>query len=139
MPWCHNCEMEHVDGIDKCPDCGEELSDELPPSMLPKTKASWSFKGEKETSDLADWPKDEKGKKVVPAYLTNIFGTEADYQLALSQLRAFKIPYACEFTGLGQMAKITAGFSISGMDIYVPESMLEDARNILFSDTEAKE
>jgi hypothetical protein len=136
MPWCHNCETEYVEGIEKCPDCGAELSEEVPPSMLPKPKLGWSFKNENEIADLAEWPRDENGEKIPPVYLTNIYGTQADYQMALSLLRAYKIPYACEFTGLGQMAKITVGFSISGMDIYVPETMLEDAKNILLSDTE---
>jgi len=139
MPWCHECETEYEHGFEKCPDCGCELSDEMPPSMLPKLKANWSFKGEKGVSDLTEWPKDEKGESVAAAFLTNVGGTQLDYEMVLSQLRAFSIPYASELTGSGQFTKVLMGFSGAGMDIYVPETLLEDAKNILFSDSEAQE
>ncbi len=34
MPVCPNCKYEYVKGIDKCPDCGAELVDELPPELF---------------------------------------------------------------------------------------------------------
>ncbi len=122
--------------MEKCPDCGSELVDETTPSVLPKPEMKWSFKREKGVSGLALWPKNEKGEKVPASFLTNIGGTQVDYDVALSVLRAFSIPYACELSGSGQFTKIYMGFSSGGMDIYVPETMLDDARNILFSDSE---
>ena len=136
MPWCQECESEYDNNITECPFCGSELLDEMPPSMLPKAKMSWSFKREKGVSDLVEWPKDASGENVTAAFLTNIGGNQVDYELALSLLRAFNIPYAFEFKGSGQVAKLYTGFSSSGMDIYVPETLLEDAKNILFSDSE---
>lgn len=136
MPWCHECETEYVDGIEKCPDCGSALTDELPPSMLPKPKLGWSFKREKGVSAEAQWPTDSNGENIAAAFLTNVAGTQAEYELALSLLRSFNIPYACEFTGMGQISKVYTGFSSSGMDIYVPVTMLEDANNILFGASE---
>lgn len=40
MPYCPNCKYEYVKGIDKCPDCGAELVDELPPEII-LNEADW--------------------------------------------------------------------------------------------------
>lgn len=34
MPYCPECKYEYVKGIKKCPDCGVELVDELPPEII---------------------------------------------------------------------------------------------------------
>ncbi len=34
MPICPNCKYEYISGIKKCPDCGAELVDELPPEII---------------------------------------------------------------------------------------------------------
>jgi len=139
MAWCHKCEDEYSEGIENCPVCGSKLSDEIPPSKMPKPKLGWSFKRAKGTSPLPEWPKDDKGENVPAAFLINIGGTQIDYDLALSVLRAFNIPYACELPGSGQFTTIYMGFSGGGMNIYVPETMLEEAENILSADTEEQE
>ena len=35
MPFCPKCKYEYVNGIEKCPDCDEELVWELPDQKLP--------------------------------------------------------------------------------------------------------
>lgn len=40
MPFCPNCKYEYVNGIDKCPDCGAELVNELPPEII-LNEADW--------------------------------------------------------------------------------------------------
>ncbi len=134
MPWCHNCGTEYVEGILRCPDCGSDLSEEMPHAKPKKPKLKWSFKRSSDIS--AEWPKGESGENVPAAFLINVGGTQANYELTLSVLRAFGIPYACDFPGMGQVSRVYTGFSGGGMDIYVPETMLEDAKNILFSDSE---
>jgi len=135
MPWCNNCESEYRDDIKVCPECGGELSEDIPPSMMKPAKTSWRL-GFKKPDSSPEWPLDESGARVKAAFLVNIAGTQVDYDMALSVLRAFNIPYACDFPGAGPFVKILTGFSGSGMDIYVPETMLEDAENVLFGAAE---
>ncbi|NLL45784.1 MAG: hypothetical protein GX250_03105 [Clostridiales bacterium] len=135
MPWCHNCESEYQDGTMICPECGGELFEEMPPSMMEPAKASWRL-GFKRTDSSPEWPLDSDGRRISSAFLANIAGTQVDYEMALSVLRAFNIPYVCDFPGAGPFVKILIGFSGAGMNIYVPETMLEDARNVLFSSSE---
>uniref|UniRef100_A0A7V2ZLS6 DUF2007 domain-containing protein n=1 Tax=Ignavibacterium album TaxID=591197 RepID=A0A7V2ZLS6_9BACT len=40
MPVCPNCKYEYVNGIKKCPDCGVDLVDKLPPEIILK-EADW--------------------------------------------------------------------------------------------------
>ncbi len=134
MSWCHECETEYEEGAVKCPRCGAELFGEKPAAKLKKPKLKWSFGRRRDVS--AEWPMERGGAKVPAAFLANIGGTQADYELTLSVLRAFGIPYACDFPGMGQISRVYTGSSGGGMDIYVPETMLEDAKNILFADSE---
>jgi len=135
MPWCHNCESEYRDDIKVCPECGGELFDGMPPSMMKPAKAGWHLSFKK-NDNSPEWPLDANGDRIKAALLTNIGGTQVDYEMALSVLRGFNIPYACDFPGAGPFVKILMGFSGAGMDIYVPETMLEDARNVLFGGNE---
>jgi len=135
MLWCHNCNSKHGDDVKVCPECGGELSEEMPPAKAKPAKASWHFSF-KRAKTSPEWPLDSSGNKVKPAFLANISGSQLDYEMALSLLRAYKIPYACDFPGAGPLAKIIVGFSGAGMDIYVPETMLEDARELLFGEAE---
>lgn len=133
MPWCHNCESEYQDENKVCPECGGELFEEIPPSMMEPAKTSWRL-GFKKTDSSPEWPLDSDGRRMRPAFLANIAGGQLDYDMALSVLRAFNIPYVCDLPGAGPFVKILIGFSGAGMNIYVPETMLEDAKNVLFSD-----
>jgi len=90
----------------------------------------WSFKkteGEK-------WPKDEKGEPIAPAYLKHISGGPLDLEVALNLLDAYGIPHISEYPNNGQFGKLIFGHPPSGMEIFVPETMLEDAQNILSAD-----
>lgn len=35
MPFCPNCRLEYKEGVDKCPDCGADIVDELPEEKPP--------------------------------------------------------------------------------------------------------
>ena len=77
------------------------------------------------------WPKDDNGEPVAPAFLMTVTGTQMDYELAISLLRSFAIPTLRDFPDTAGLAKIILGFAGRGMDVYVPENMLEFAREIM--------
>ncbi len=77
------------------------------------------------------WPKDDNGEPVAPAFLTTVTGTQMDYELAISLLTSFGIPTLRDFPANAGLAKIVLGFAGTGMDVYVPENMLEFAREIM--------
>ena len=93
---------------------------------------SWSFGNKKEPQ--LPWPKDENGDAVAPAFLTHIGGGPLDMEVTLSLLEAYGIPHVCEYPNNGLFGKLIMGHPPSGMEVYVPETMLEDAQNLLNAD-----
>ena len=51
--------------------------------------------------------------------------------MLLEMLRAYDIPAMKKCEHHGALGKVVLGFSGTGVSLYVPESMLEDARNLL--------
>ena len=92
----------------------------------------WSFKKRKD--DGVQWPVDENGDIVPPAFLTHVGGGPLDMQLTLSLLEAYGIPHVSEYPNNGLFGKLIMGHPPSGMEVYVPETMLEDAQNLLSAD-----
>ena len=92
--------------------------------------SDWSFKSEHGV--VGEWPL-VNGEPVPPAFLENIFGNESELALERNMLWAFGIPTVCRYPGDGMLGKVVLGASGFGLDIYVPETMLEDAKNILSS------
>ena len=91
---------------------------------------NWDVKKEKSP----EWPKDEKGETIPPVFLTRIHGGLLDMELTLNLLDAYGIPYVCEYPNNGLFGKLIMGFAPAGMEVFVPETMLEDALNILSAD-----
>jgi len=92
----------------------------------------WSFK--KKKNDGPEWPTDENGETVPPAFLTHIGGGPLDMELTLGLLSAYGIPHVCEYPNNGLFGKLIMGHPPSGMEVYVPKTMLEDAQNLLNAD-----
>ena len=90
----------------------------------------WSFN----KPDSLQWPKDENGEPIAPAYLKHISGGPMDLEVALSLLNAYGIPHVSEYPNNGAFGKVILGHPPSGMEIFVPETLLEDAHNILSAD-----
>ena len=82
MLWCHNCNSKHGDDVKVCPECGGELSEEMPPAKAKPAKASWHFSF-KRAKTSPEWPLDSSGNKVKPAFLANISGSQLDYEMAM--------------------------------------------------------
>jgi len=89
---------------------------------------SWNIK--KKDEDLP-WPDDENGQPVPPVFLTHVGGGPLDMELTLNLLSAYGIPNVCEYPNNGLFGKLIMGHPPSGMNVFVPESLLEDAQNIL--------
>ncbi|MDD6189537.1 MAG: hypothetical protein PUB32_08180 [Clostridiales bacterium] len=81
--------------------------------------------------DPGIWPLGDDGEAVKPALLMTVSGTQIDYEMALARLRSYGIPSVRDFPAAGEVAKIIFGFSGTGMDIYVPENMVEIARELM--------
>lgn len=73
------------------------------------------------------WPKDERGEPVVPAFLCNCKNLDLGDELIINMLEAYGIPCLRRYPGDGGFGKLIIGKSGQGTDIYVPESLLEDA------------
>jgi hypothetical protein len=84
--------------------------------------------------DGKKWPKGEDGEPVAPAYLKHISGGPLDLEVALNLLDAYGIPHISEYPNNGAFGKLIFGQPPSGMEVFVPETMLEDAHNILSAD-----
>ena len=90
----------------------------------------WSIDKKKEIL----WPNDENGEAIPPAFLIHIFGGPLDMELTLNLLDAYGIPHIGEYPNNGLFGKLILGRSPGGMEVFVPETMLEDAKNLLSAD-----
>ena len=88
---------------------------------------SWSFSKTKGP----DWPNDVFGDPVPPVFLMHIIGGPLDMELTLNLLEAYGIPHVGKYPHNGLFGKLILGYTPFGIEVYVPETMLEDARNIL--------
>ena len=89
-----------------------------------------------DTSDKGlPWPKGEDGVEEAPVFLEHIFGGPLDLELALNLLTAYGIPTVCQYPSNGLFGKLVLGFPTGGIEVYVPESRLEEAKDIRNADT----
>ena len=88
---------------------------------------NWGFSKSKHEN----WPLDEYGNQVKPAYLKHVGGSPMDIDVEVSLLQAYNIPVILEYPNNGEFGKVILGHAGGGVDVYVPETMLEDAQNVL--------
>ena len=81
-----------------------------------------------------EWPNGEDGNPIPPIFLTHIHGGPLDMELTLNLLEAYGVPLVCEYPNNGLFGKLILGHPPGGMDVFIPETMLEDAQNILNAD-----
>ena len=94
--------------------------------------SDWSFKKKKPITET--WPKDENGNPYPPVFLEHASGGLVDAELAINLLSAYGIPVVTQLPNNGEFAQVIMGMTGTGVDIFVPENMIEDARNILSAD-----
>lgn len=135
MAYCMECEKSFDDGLEICPDCGALLEPEDDCTGECSSCAS-GCGHDGECSDRI-WPLDDDGNPVKPAFLMTVTGNQIDYEMAVSMLRSFGVPTIREYPNAISNVKILLGFSGAGMDIYVPENMLELAKELMNSEPES--
>jgi hypothetical protein len=112
MPWCPKCHTEYIEGSDTCADCHIPLVDENPvPLKKPEQKLP--------PRDLGE-----------PVLLTTVYNT-TQVNMLMALLKEEQIPAYQINRGLGGYWRVVAGGgSFSGVEIYVPEQLLEHAWEI---------
>lgn len=80
---------------------------------------------------LSHWPLGADGEPEKAALLGNEGDFVSQAGIACSMLDAYGIPYLVRRSGPGQLGLIYGGFSPVGVKIYVPESRLEEARQLV--------
>ena len=85
------------------------------------------------------WPKAAQGEPEMPALLCNCKSLDLGDELRINMLEAYGIPCLKIYPGDGRFGKLILGMSGQGVDIYVPQSLLEDARALCEAEPETVE
>lgn len=97
-------------------------------------KLSW---GRELPGDLLEkWPKDDKGEFVTPVFLTTCSQLDMGDTVLISMLESCGIPCLRRFPHYGGFGNLMLGMSAEGVDIYVPETMAEDAKALMEGEPE---
>lgn len=92
-------------------------------------KEDWGRAGTGLVSDR--WPKDGEGRAEESAFLCTCSDTDLSADLTINMLEAYEIPCLCDYPGDGAFGRVIMGASGTGVDIYVPKSMLEVAQKLI--------
>ena len=77
------------------------------------------------------WPKAENGELVPPKFLAHRLSLDMADVLLVNMLEAYGIPAVILHPGDGDFGKVILGMSGTGSSIFVPETMYEDAKNLM--------
>ncbi len=100
--------------------------------MSDENKITW---GQYQHGELLEsWPRTESGETVSPAYLCTRSCNDLSDQLTVNMLRAYGIPCLCMERAEGSLGRVVLGISGYGVEIFVPETLLGDARALLEPD-----
>lgn len=114
--WCKNCGKEYGEQA-QCPECGMD--------GIPTPELSWGSSAPGQL--LEKWPKDEKGEPVKAAFLVNRSNVGMDDEFTANLLETYGIPVIRRYPNDGDFGRLIIGVSGSGTDLYVPETMKEEA------------
>ena len=82
------------------------------------------------------WPKQGDGTPVPPVFLTHLSETDFEGHIVTAMLTSAGIPVVEQYPNNGEFGRVIMGMSGTGQDIYVPETMIEDARGMLTANFE---
>lgn len=128
MNWCPKCNAA-AEG-QTCPDCGGET--------VPMPQTSWG-RSEKIGDLWERWPKDENGEPEPPVFLCHCSCNDMGDKLFLGKMEAYGIPVLTRLPGGGDLGKVILGMAGFGVDMYVPASVVEDARILMKEEPESGE
>ncbi len=77
------------------------------------------------------WPRDAEGRAEESALLCTRSNTDLSDTLTVNMLEAYGIPCVRDYPGNGAFGRVIMGASGTGVDIYVPKSMLEEAQKLI--------
>ena len=72
----------------------------------------------------------DAGAKEKPVFLCHLQCNDLSDELLVNMLEAYGIPCIRKYPGDGEFGRVIMGMSVVGTDLYVPESMYEDAYNL---------
>lgn len=91
-------------------------------------KLEW---GRRLTGDLLGrWPRDEKNELIEPVFLTHRMCLDMSDEMLVNMLEAYGIPCIRQYPNDGDFGRVVLGMSGTGVDIFVPKTMYEDAVNL---------
>ena len=86
----------------------------------------------KDKKPLTDiWPKGDNGEREKAVFLCHLSANDMQDELLVNMLEAYGIPAIKNYPGDGEFGKVILGMSGLGTDLFVPESMYEDAVNLI--------
>lgn len=80
---------------------------------------------------LAQWPKLPDGSPEPPVFLCHSAGDHMADTIVINMLQAFGIPTVRLNSDNGDLGEIYSGISFTGADLFVPQSMFDDAKALL--------
>ncbi|MCL1829302.1 MAG: hypothetical protein FWG32_07385 [Oscillospiraceae bacterium] len=80
---------------------------------------------------LKKWPVDDKGDPEPPVFLTHRSGSNLDDETLVAMFDAYGIPCLRRYPSDGDFGRLVFGVPASGVDIFVPASMHNDATALL--------
>ncbi len=95
-------------------------------------KIGWGFSKSGKLTEA--WPKDPDGEPVASVFLMHCNCTDLEDELTVNLLEAYGIPCVRRFPNNGDLGRVMLGMSGTGVDLYVPETLLEDAKALISED-----
>ena len=87
--------------------------------------------GRRPTGELLKrWPKDENGQPEEPVFLMRSLCLDIADEMVVNLLEAYGIPCIRQYPNDGDFGRLIMGTSGTGVEIFVPRSMYEDAVNL---------
>ena len=77
------------------------------------------------------WPRDAEGEIVPPKFLVHCTSRDAEDVMTVNFLQSYGIPAAVIHPGDGSFGKVVLGISGTGSSIYVPETMYDQAKELM--------